>query len=139
MSGIVVCSMPNCQTSAGCQCGRVEYQTMVDRVNRMTDDGRLPGEPKRAPMTSVPVPAAMPSLRLGALVAHLGTVESALRTAAENIDRLTARALAAEAALAGERERCAKVAVAEVERSAAILRPSELAVTVAAAIRAQGV
>lgn len=51
---------------------------------------------------------AVPGLDLDALVAHLETVESALRTAAETIDKLTARALAAEA----EKEKLSGIAEA---------------------------
>lgn len=33
----LTCTMPNCQTTAGCQCSRIAYQAAVDRVNRSTD------------------------------------------------------------------------------------------------------
>lgn len=66
------------------------YRAMVDRVNSMRDDGSIPGEPKGKP----------------------STIDSPFNACChrEQCKALEARALAAEAALAAERERCAKIA-----------------------------
>ena len=103
-----------------------------------------------APMSADTAPAAMPGVEvatdlLDTLQSHLATVQNALNGAAATIDRLTARALAAEAALAAERERCAKIAEDYGCRARASRQPSTMTDAlvvgcehIAAAIRAEG-
>jgi hypothetical protein len=89
---------------------------MVDRVNSMRDDGTLPGEPRRPLIMSADL--------------------------TEFVDYWRARALAAEAALAAERERCAKIAEAPSTIGGPglefVLGYAEAQRRIAAAIRAEG-